>query len=128
MTYFPKKDSLRDRVCRVMIKHGEPMSARQIADIFKGERASSVFTAVNQLKFYGALALDKGFYSLLPHTLQHYGVEIEMPVKEDVVPAKTATFNPWSGKYSFANAMRREPIREVSFLNGGIGFGYGYQA
>lgn len=126
MTYFPKKGSLRDRVCQVMIKHGEPMSARQIADIFKGERASSVFTAVNQLKFYGALSLDKGFYELLPHTLQHYGVEVEMPVKEEIVAAPKASFKPWPGKFSFANAPRREPIRDASFLNGSIGFSYGF--
>lgn len=123
MTYFPKKNSLRERIYRALVKFGEPMSANQIASIFKGERKSSVVMAIHQLKFYKSLSLDKGFYALEPHILQHYGVEVEMPQEEPVVLAPVASFVPWTGKYDPANVPRREPIRDIGFKSSSTSYG-----
>lgn len=126
MAYLPKKDSLRDRVCRAVLKYG-PMHMDQIFETFKGERSNAVKETVFHLKFFGALKEANGDYSLAEYIRCHYTGE-EMPKVEPVIPAPSVrAFKPWTGKYDPLNGLRREEIRrDVGFKNGSVGFSAGY--
>jgi hypothetical protein len=79
--YLPKKDSLRDRICRSIAAYG-PMDMEAITDHFKYERYNNVKSAVHQLKFYRALTEDACIYSLHANVSEHYGVPCLKPVVE----------------------------------------------
>ena len=117
--YLPKKDSLRERICRSILNHG-PMEMDQIIDTFKGERADTVKKAVFQLKFRKALEESEDGYSLSEHIKVHYGVLPAREKQEPVIPVRA--FKPWTGKFDPLNGLRREPIRsDVGFVTGSVG-------
>lgn len=125
--YLPKKDSLRERICRSILNHG-PMEMDQIIDTFQGERGDMVKKAVFQLKFHKALEeSSEGGYSLTEHVKVHYGVLPAREKPEPEIPVRA--WKDWSGKYDPLNGLRREEIRrDIGFKTGSIGFPIGYQS
>lgn len=114
MTYrVPKRDSLRDTICRVIFREG-PMTPEGIAGFIKAIRSNQVKSAVAQLKHYGCLEEDKGVYRLAEHVFAHYsGVVL---VKVDTVKPVGQTFKP----LSLANMgwlRHKDRLRDISFMN-----------
>ena len=125
MGRIPKKDSLRDLVCRSILRNG-PMKMAQIASHFPGVRSNEVKEATHQMRHYGALELVKDVYYLADYMEAHYAGMPKKKVEPEVVLPVRA-FKPWTGKYDPLNGLRREEIRtDVSFKNGSVGFCVGY--
>lgn len=118
----------RDKVALYIYENG-PKSVEQLLAQFPHLDARKIF-----LMSVGGGPLDRfdAIYDITPQKRMYFDmcdVQQAPYVGELARPADPALYTkPWSGKFSFANAPRREPIREVSSLNGGIGFNYGYQA
>lgn len=132
MSYKPKKGSLRDRICTWIAaqpKNFEGVTMEEVTKHFGAYRYGTVRDSVFQLKYLKALVEDDGVYQLSNKLKPHYGIYVA-PVIAQEPEAPVRTFKDWTGKYSFVNALRREPIREdVSFLNGSSGFQtLGYRA
>lgn len=124
MSYSPKKGSFRDILCRwIATKDSEGgVTMDEAAKHFQSHSYSMVSSAIFTLKHLGALAENEGVYQLSGKVRGNYGLDV--PVVEAPVPElKVRAFKPWSGKFSFANAPRREPIRDgMSFMSGSAGF------
>jgi hypothetical protein len=121
MARIPKKDSIRDLVCRSVLRHG-PMKIDQIVSHFQALRASIVKEATHQMHHYGALELVNDVYHLADYMVAHYaGAPKKKAEPEVVLPVRA--FKPWSGKYDPLNSLRRDEIRrDVGFKTGGISF------
>lgn len=119
MSYAPKKGSLRDIICKWIAeqpKNFEGVTMDEAAKRFPAYHYNSVSSAIFTLKHLGALVEDDGVYQLSDKVKPHYGIYVE-PVEEPEPEPSVRAFKPWSGRFSFTNAPRREPIREVSFLS-----------
>jgi hypothetical protein len=105
------------------------MTMPQIVSLFKNRQFKTIYSAVNQQRFYGVLDLVHGVYSLTKAARVHYGLEAPEPVPAPVLPPCESSPS-INAKYIPSLAARRpdalEP-RDISYKNGSTDFRVGYR-
>ena len=118
--YKPKKDSLRDQICRHILAQGKALDMAEIAEAFPGQQYSTITSSVFNMKHRRALTETNGDYWLANHILRHYGIDAPEDPKPEI--KIEVTFKPLSDKHKFWLAPRREPLRDISFKSGSAHF------
>lgn len=117
---LPLTGTNRDRVLKVIQKHGA-LSLVDVLAKLSGLGYDAVRAALRGEQEMGVLKYQKGVWDLTDAVKEFLAKSDEQPKEEyvpQIVPPRDLSLmqKSWSGKFSFTNAPRREPIREISFV------------
>lgn len=115
--------------------HRKPSSTMEdVCTALRGRKQRYLCECVAEMIRDGQIVEISGRLSCARAMQRHFDQLAEAAERQNVelqiVPPRDNSFNnkAWTGKYDIKDAPRREPIREVSFLNGSSGFAYGFRA
>jgi hypothetical protein len=119
MTMLPKKGSLRNHISLFVAKSG-PVTMQEICQHFSIYQAKRIEGAVHSLRHYNTFTMEGKKYTIGAGARAHYGLEkptkntgpIQMVAIQKIAPAP---MKPLSTKNMAHLALRREPIRDISF-------------
>jgi hypothetical protein len=113
---IPPRSSISENICLILMRNTSK-TRTEISQLMNKTSRMGIDRNLNLLVDAGLVLQQGRRFFLCDELRAHY--EKASLVPEVVMDTK---FKPWSGKYSIANAVRREPIREVGFINGSSGF------
>lgn len=126
MMRTPRKGSLAFDICQAFVDHGS-MTMPQIVSRFSHRQTKTIYSAVNQQRYYNILELVDGVYRLTKPARVHYGLDEPEPEQPIAQCYETKPINP---KYIPSREVSRpgaEPLRDISFKTGSVGFPVGYR-
>lgn len=123
---LPPEGSNRHRVLMAIHQHG-PMDLIGVLKLMPRLGYDAVRGALAGERNMGMLKFEDGVWSLESGVESLLAPVERKPVEKyvgEVVQPRDSSLNskPWSGRFSLANAPRREPIRDISFKTAGQAF------
>ena len=129
---IPKAGSISERIVRLLYKNGKkPRNEIQEAMLVHGYTANAINSSIRDLRDYGDLTNEDGFFDLTRPLRHHYdGLNVTATQYHGTVaqPRTAPEFRPIQPKNQFWNALRREPIRDNVGFKTGTGSSVGYQS